>query len=370
MSPRVPSVIATLLLLAGITVLSWPVIRDLLPGFNVSSSPSPTLVQDSQTGLVQTNQTEGSVATPPPLRAGSAEQGGQLSINGVLLATNEERTDNGAAALRLNSVLNQAAHNKLQDMFAQQYFDHVSPQGKGPADVVDATGYSYIRVGENLALGNFGSDQELVQAWMDSPGHRENILTRGYSEIGIAVGQGMFENKQTWIAVQTFGTPASVCAAVDTDLKKNIEDKQLATETLQQELVDMDTALEEKFFTVEQLSDEIVSLGQQGKKKIEQGNDKIEQGNEVYEQTGSKESADPYWESGRTLQSEGQALLDEAKEKQDTTLPSQQSELTKIQNSYNEKVDQYNRLNKEIVTAVEAYNNQVKIFNSCLAEYQ
>ena len=74
-----------------------------------------------------------------------------------------------------------------------------------------------------MALGNFKDDKELVQAWMDSPGHRANILNHQYRDIGVAVGKGLFEGKSVWLAVQTFGLSLSVCPKPDETIKTEIE---------------------------------------------------------------------------------------------------------------------------------------------------
>ncbi|MDP3997281.1 MAG: CAP domain-containing protein, partial [bacterium] len=149
------------------------------------------------------------ILAPPPLRLPFSENAGQLTSAGILRATNLHRGENNVAALTANTVLDKAAQAKLADMFAKQYFEHVSPDGAGPGDVVENAGYQFIRVGENLALGNFADDTELVQAWMDSPGHRANILYSGFSQIGIATTRGTYEGQQVWIAVQEFGLPLS-----------------------------------------------------------------------------------------------------------------------------------------------------------------
>ena len=118
-------------------------------------------------------------------------------------------------------------------MFKQQYFEHINPQGIGPSDLATQVGYSFIDYGENLALGNFGSDQDLVQAWMDSPGHRANILNTKYQQIGVAVGQGNYQGQQTWIAVQEFGLPSGSCPVVDSNLKTQINSLQAEINQLQ-----------------------------------------------------------------------------------------------------------------------------------------
>lgn len=161
------------------------------------------------------------IITPGPLRGSLARPAGKLTVEGMARETNKHRQQVGLPALTANAKLAAAAQAKLNDMFARRYFEHVGPDDKGPSDWVGGAGYTYLRVGENLALGNFASDAELVQAWMDSPGHRANILSPGFTEIGIAVKSGTFEDKQTWLAVQEFGLPASTCPAPNAAAQKN-----------------------------------------------------------------------------------------------------------------------------------------------------
>jgi hypothetical protein len=147
-----------------------------------------------------------------------------LSTNGVIVFTNDARAQNGGlSALTENTVLDKDAQMKLADMFSKQYFEHVSPTGIGPGELANTVGYAYVIVGENLALGDFSNDQDLVTAWMNSPGHRANILNAHYQEIGVAVGRGMYEGRNTWLAVQSFGMPASACPRTDAQLKAQID---------------------------------------------------------------------------------------------------------------------------------------------------
>ncbi len=160
-----------------------------------------------------------SVALPEPLRYKAIEKPRELSLTGVLAETNRYRSFEMLPPLTLNKELTKGAEKKLQDMFDKQYFAHQSPDGKGPAQIADAVGYKYLTIGENLALGNFGGDSALVKAWMDSPGHRANILNKKYKEIGIAVGEGIYEGEHIWLAVQEFGVPASLCTAPERSLE-------------------------------------------------------------------------------------------------------------------------------------------------------
>lgn len=165
----------------------------------------------------------GAVSAPPPLRKDGDAPAAALTADGIHAETNRHRSEHGRAALRRVAALDAAAAAKLADMFERQYFAHESPTGEGPADVIEGAGYAYVTVGENLALGGFEGDAELVQAWMDSPGHRANILESKFTEIGIAAARGMYEGRMTWMAVQEFGKPASDCPAVSAELEASIE---------------------------------------------------------------------------------------------------------------------------------------------------
>lgn len=163
------------------------------------------------------------VIAPPPLKVTQEVPNAFLTLKGTITETNNQRIENGLAPLKENAKLDEAAKAKAQDMFDKQYFEHVSPSGKGPADLAKTAGYDYLIIGENLALGNFENDKKLVEAWMASPGHRANILNNKYTEIGVAVEKGTYEGHTVWMAVQEFGRPASACPKVDAALKAKID---------------------------------------------------------------------------------------------------------------------------------------------------
>lgn len=151
----------------------------------------------------------------------------------VIKWTNQYRADNGLAALTENDLLVQAAQAKTDDMFQKQYFEHISPAGTSPSQMVAAAGYKYKVTGENLALGDFKNEKELVDAWMASPGHRENILNKDYTEIGIATGLNTYQDRgKTWLAVQEFGRPLANCTKPDTNLLADINNKKSEYENL------------------------------------------------------------------------------------------------------------------------------------------
>jgi uncharacterized protein YkwD len=160
-----------------------------------------------------------------------------LTRAGIIEETNLQRKLNGnLPPLTENSLLDQIATERLNDMIAKQYFAHVSPTGSSAETVAAADGYNYIALGENLALGTFAGDAGVVGAWMGSPGHRANILNIHYTQIGVAAKDAIFEGGEAWIAVQVFGRPASDCPPSPTTLKAALD----AAET---ELSDMAATL-------------------------------------------------------------------------------------------------------------------------------
>ncbi|MDO8574066.1 MAG: CAP domain-containing protein [bacterium] len=147
----------------------------------------------------------------------------QLTRLGIFTWTNLQRkTNSGYQQFRESSKLNEIAERRLKDLFEKQYFAHNSPIGENAGSLAKEIDYKYIAIGENIARGSFENDQELVQAWMDSPGHRANILNQSFTEIGVAVDKGAWEDRETWIGVQIFGKPLSDCPYPDGNLESNI----------------------------------------------------------------------------------------------------------------------------------------------------
>ena len=192
--------------------------------------------------FVQTLHTDS--LTPPPLRGVFGEPKEPLTEAGVLVWTNKNRQDADKEDLTIDSTLSKMAKLKLDDLFAKQYFEHESPTGVGPADLAKKVGYDYIVIGENLALGNFNGDKALVDAWMASPGHKANILNPRYRQIGIAVGQGLFEGKTTWIAVQEFGLPVTACPQPSDTIKSAIDKEKMDVDSLELSLSKQKAAID------------------------------------------------------------------------------------------------------------------------------
>ncbi len=172
--------------------------------------------------------TDTSINTPGALKSENSlvysASSVKMSVKEVIEVTNQSRSLNGKLPpLKENSKLNSSAQKKLDDMLNLQYFEHVSPSGVSVSDLAKGSSYEYIIIGENLALGNFKDNKALVDAWMASPGHRANILSNKYTEIGVAVGHGMYQGRDTWLAVQHFGTPRSSCPTIDEVIRGSIK---------------------------------------------------------------------------------------------------------------------------------------------------
>ncbi|MDQ5922322.1 MAG: hypothetical protein QG614_235 [Patescibacteria group bacterium] len=129
--------------------------------------------------------------------------------------TNEERIDNDVPVLKENPLLVQAAKAKAEDMASKGYFAHTSPEGITPWYWLKQAGYSYKSAGENLAI-NFLDSEDVSRAWMNSPTHRANIVKKEYTEIGIAVANGMYKGRKTVFVAQFFGTPIASTSNVTT----------------------------------------------------------------------------------------------------------------------------------------------------------
>lgn len=137
---------------------------------------------------------------------------------------NKERREQGVAPLTVNTLLNQAAEAKADDMIKNDYFAHTSPIGETPWHWLKQAGYSYRTAGENLAL-NYDDAKEQHEAWMKSTTHRANILNGRFDEIGMATRHGKINGKNATITVQLFGSQRSAALAKTSAPAKEIPEK-------------------------------------------------------------------------------------------------------------------------------------------------
>lgn len=136
-----------------------------------------------------------------------------ISVSDLLTLTNQKRAENGQSAVSLNSQLSAAAAGKAADMFANQYWAHISPSGRDPWSFITGAGYNFLFAGENLAR-DFGDSLGVVDAWMNSPSHRENMVNSHYVDVGFAIANGKYGDHETTLVVQMFGAPAGGVPAV------------------------------------------------------------------------------------------------------------------------------------------------------------
>jgi hypothetical protein len=128
----------------------------------------------------------------------------QVTETELLNLTNYEREQNGLSPLKLDQELTVAAHNKADHMFKYNYWAHFAPDGTSPWDFIRGAGYSYSYAGENLAKG-FTTSSDAVNAWMNSPTHRANILSPKFKDVGFFVEEGRLQGEDTILIVQEFG---------------------------------------------------------------------------------------------------------------------------------------------------------------------
>jgi uncharacterized YkwD family protein len=110
----------------------------------------------------------------------------------VVTLVNAERAKAGLSALKTtNATLTKMAYDKAKDMYDKGYFDHNSPTYGSPFDMMKQYGITFSYAGENIAKGQ-PTPQEVMTAWMNSPGHRDNILKPNYTTIGVAYYKGVW----------------------------------------------------------------------------------------------------------------------------------------------------------------------------------
>lgn len=145
------------------------------------------IIPDKNTGT-STNQNSATDKTPSgnntPTESVTSQQ-----ANAVLKLVNEERAKQGLKSLTLSSNLTSIANTKAKDMAVNNYFDHTSPTYGTPFQTLQHFGVSYRSAGENIAAGQ-KSAQEVMNAWMNSSGHRANILNSSYTELGVGYYAG------------------------------------------------------------------------------------------------------------------------------------------------------------------------------------
>lgn len=157
-----------------------------------------------------------------------------ISDQELLVLVNQKRLENGLSPLTLNGNLSIAAHGKARHMLDNNYWAHFAPDGTSPWNFIINSGYNYVYAGENLAKG-FINANDAVEAWMNSPTHRENILSSQYRDVGFAIVEGTLQGEETVLIVELFGqekNPFLASNTTDVETALSVSDQQ---EQVQQE---------------------------------------------------------------------------------------------------------------------------------------
>ncbi len=171
----------------------------------------------------------------------------------VVDLTNEEREDIQAPELRRNATLDEAARMKAKHMAEHEYFSHYSPSGVSPWHWFTEADYTFAHAGENLAI-HFTDSSEVVEAWMESPTHRANIVNKNYTEIGVGTAKGTFDGYNTVYVVQLFGAPAYSPKVEPTPIPELVE----VEPDTSAELAEISNTLDELALAVEELESNVL----------------------------------------------------------------------------------------------------------------
>jgi uncharacterized YkwD family protein/spore coat assembly protein SafA len=117
-----------------------------------------------------------------------AQSSVKASEDEVARLVNVERAKNGLPALTINWQLSRVARYKSQDMINKNYFSHTSPTYGSPFKMMESFGIRFSSAGENIAYGQ-RTPAEVMNSWMNSPGHRANILSPSYTQIGVGLAK-------------------------------------------------------------------------------------------------------------------------------------------------------------------------------------
>jgi uncharacterized protein YkwD len=172
------------------------------PSTPATMSPSPRTTRKPKPTQPPTS------TAPPPATTSTPPSGGSPSSyeTEVVRLTNVERAKAGCGALTVDSSLTRSAGGHAADMVARHFFNHTNPDGKDPFERMADAGFHGSAMAENIAMG-YATPQAAITGWMNSSGHRANILNCGYNRIGVGYDAGQIldgYSKGSW--VQNFGT--------------------------------------------------------------------------------------------------------------------------------------------------------------------
>jgi len=160
-----------------------------------------------------------------------------IKITELHQATNDYRVRNDLPKLILSAQLSKAAEEKAKYMFEKNFWAHTAPDGTEPWAFFVMKDYSYMYAGENLAK-NFADARSVVDAWIASPTHKENLISSNFQEVGYAVMDGILDGKETTIVVQFFGTPKDLSSVTsinqEEDFINDLKNSEVSASSTQQ----------------------------------------------------------------------------------------------------------------------------------------
>lgn len=157
------------------------------PSSSPSASASPSPRKRATASAAPAAKPAGSrppASRTPTVRSGSSDRSAQ-----VIALVNQERAKAGCGALTEDPLLRKSAQGHSDDMAARGFFDHTNPDGADPGKRITAAGYRWSTYGENIAMGQ-QTAQSVMTSWMNSPGHRANILNCAFKNIGVGIHDG------------------------------------------------------------------------------------------------------------------------------------------------------------------------------------
>jgi uncharacterized protein YkwD len=154
----------------------------------------------------------------------------KLTAADIVKLTNEYRISLGLQPLRENFQLTHVAEYRANDMISNRYYAHVNPiTGEGPGEAIEDANYQFKTYAENIAKGNWQSNRHLVDGWINSPGHRANIVNPNIREIGVAIikdGAASLGRPSVYYGVQLFASPMPDCSRPSEADKSLLQDMQ------------------------------------------------------------------------------------------------------------------------------------------------
>jgi len=148
----------------------------------------------------------------------------EINQENLIRLINQERNSRGIPSLKINSDLDAAASLKSKDMINRDYFEHYA-FGLSPWDFISNSGYNYLYAGENLAM-DFNTSEGIVNAWMNSPTHRDNILNPDFSDTGLGIVKGEYTEDgyihETTMVSNMFGRKKPAIVKAFDYISKNI----------------------------------------------------------------------------------------------------------------------------------------------------